>query len=402
MAFDPTMIWRPYTRESARRCRRFFGGNRLAPNLWICTTTESMNFYIDESGNTGDLTTDDAALIFGGQPLFSLAAIGIDDEGALEADIKELKSKHRIQLPELKASALYERPEFVLDLVHLIVDREFPYFVEVVDKKYFLATHITSRQLLPSVAGVPEDEQLNYVRNVVADFLYERAPDVFLTFVTSCKFPSDESLRAQLRALLEFSGANGSRESPAVAVYRGAGATLEEYQTAIDKGQKNAYFDFLPIPDQSRRGKSIWVLPNLSSFTNVYARINFYAQGDLSMSRLIHDEHAHFAHILEASKAIMEALHEEEANHYTRYSDFDFRQTASLSFVQSESSVGLQVADVVAGFCMHYAKDLSISRKELPRVAHDAYRWLLRSGDAMRGTGISHVMSTGNVAIVSG
>jgi hypothetical protein len=362
-----------------------------------------MNFFIDESGNTGDLITDDAALTFGGQPLFSLAAIGINDEDAVEADIEELKTKHRIQLSELKASALYERPEFVLDLVHLVVARKFPYFVEVVDKKYFLATHITSRQLLPTVAGVPEDAQLNYVRNVVADFLYERAPDdVFLTFITACKIPSDETFRAALDALLEFSGAMGSRGLPAIAVYKGAEATLEEYQAAVDDGKENAYLDLLPIPDQSLRGKSIWVLPNLSAFTNAYARINLYAQGSLSASQLIHDEHARFAHILEASKVVVEALHEESAKHYTRYSDFDFRQTASLSFVQSESSVGLQVADVVAGFCMRYAKDLSISRKQLPRVAHEAYRWLLRSGDAMRGTGINHVMSTGNVAIVTG
>jgi hypothetical protein len=172
-----------------------------------------MNFFIDESGNTGDLTTDVMALTFGDQPFFSLAAIGIDDEDALEADIKDLKSKHRIQRSELKASALYERPEFVLDLVHLVVARHFPYFVEVVDKKYFLATHITSRQLLPAVAGVLEDAQLNYVRNVVADFLYERAPDdMFLAFITACKFPSDETFRAALDALLEFSGAMGSRE----------------------------------------------------------------------------------------------------------------------------------------------------------------------------------------------
>lgn len=362
-----------------------------------------MNFFIDESGNTGDLTTDDAALTFGGQPLFSLAAIGIDDEDALQTDIKDLKSRHRIQLPELKASALYERPEFVLDLVHLVVARQFPYFVEVVDKKYFLATHITSRQLLPPVAGVPEDAQLNYVRNIVADFLYERAPDdVFLTFITACKFPSDETFRAGVDALLEFSGATGSRVGPAIAVYKGAEATLEEYQAAVDDGQENAFLDLLPIPDQSLRGKSIWVLPNLSAFTNVYARINLHAQGNLSASQLIHDEHAHFAHILEASKTIVEGLHEQAANHYTRYSDFDFHQTASLSFVQSECSVGLQVADVVAGFCMRYAKDLSISRKQLPRVAQEAYQSLLRSGYPMRGIGINHVMSTGNVAIVTG
>jgi hypothetical protein len=36
-----------------------------------------MDFYLDESGNTGDLARINANLDFGGQTVFSLAAVGI-------------------------------------------------------------------------------------------------------------------------------------------------------------------------------------------------------------------------------------------------------------------------------------------------------------------------------------
>jgi hypothetical protein len=354
-----------------------------------------MDYFIDESGNTGDLANSDAAFGFGDQPIFSLAAIGIADEPSLAIEIDRLKAKHRIQLSELKASALYDRPEIILEIVRLLCVGRIPYFVEVVDKKYFLSAHITSRQLLPSIAGVPEDARLNYVRNVVADYLYERAPDeVFVKFVTACKLPSDATLRAELDALLEFSRIALDDEEPAIAVFQGAMATLGEYQVLCDSGRADAYLEFLPIPDQSKHGKPIWVLPNLSAFTNIHARLNRYVRGNLSAVRLIHDEQVHFDDILRSSKEMAESLGGRAEELFTRHSDFNFRESASLSFSCSETSTGLQVADVVAGFCMRFAKDLFSGGKQPSQAAHEAYSLLIRFGNVWNGVGINQVVST--------
>lgn len=110
---------------------------------------------------------------------------------------------------------------------------------------------------------------LNYVRNAVADYLSERAPEeVFSKLVEACKRPSGATLRAGLDALLEFSRAVPDEDGPAFAVFQGATATLSEYEGLCNKGRNDAYLEFLPIPDQSKHGKPIWVLPNLSAFTN--------------------------------------------------------------------------------------------------------------------------------------
>jgi hypothetical protein len=354
-----------------------------------------MDYFIDESGNTGDLANSNAASVFGDQPIFSLAAIGIANELSFSVEIDRLRARHRIQLSELKASALYDRPEFILEIVQFLCAERFPYFVEVVDKKYFLSTHITSRQLLPSIAGVSEDAMLNYVRNVVADYLYERAPDeVFVKFVAACKQPSDATLRAELDALLEFSRIAPDDEEPAIAVFQGAMATLGEYQALCNSGRRDAYLEFLPIPDQSKHGKPIWVLPNLSAFTNIYARLNRYMGGNLSAVRLVHDGQVHFDDILRSSKEMAESLGDRAEELFTPHSDFNFRESASLIFSCSATSTGLQVADIVAGFCMRFAKEFFSEGKHPSQAAHEAYSLLIRYSNLRSGVGINQVVST--------
>ena len=47
---------------------------------------------------------------------------------------------------------------------------------------------------------------------------------------------------------------------------------------------------YLPSPDDSTRGKPNWTLPNLTSLTDVYARISLCEGGNIAGVRLIHDE----------------------------------------------------------------------------------------------------------------
>jgi hypothetical protein len=355
-----------------------------------------MDYFIDESGNTGDLARSDAAFAFGDQPIFSLAAVAVREELSLIAEIERLRVRHGIQGNELKSSALTDRPRFVRDIVSYLCAEGHPYFLEVVDKKYQLSCYITQGQLLPPIPGVPEDERLHDVRNVVADYLYERAPDdVFLKYLAACKTPSDATLRAQLEALLEFARTAPEDEVQSVAVYDGATSALEEYDAALSDGKDKAYLKFLPVPDESKRGKPIWMLPNLSAFTNIYARINLYEKGNVSAVRLIHDEQVHFDHILQASKETTESLRERADEVYTPHADFNFRESATLSFSHAADSMGLQIADVLAGFCMRYAKDFFTKGRRPSQAAHEAYDLLIQFTNPLNGVGINHVMSSG-------
>jgi hypothetical protein len=313
----------------------------------------------------------------------------------LQKEIDRLKRKHGIQASELKSSARRDRPEFTFDVLKLICGERYPCFLEVVDKKYFLATHITSRQLLPPIRGLSEDARTHFVKNVIADYLFERAPnDVFVKFVEACKSPSDATLRAQFEALIAFAHAAPSNEDPSIAVYQLATDALNEYRNARDEGREEAFLDYLPIPDDNKHQKPVWVLPNLSSFTNIYARINRYEEGGLSDIRLIHDEQLQFDSILQTSKRVAESLQHEAARFFTPHSDFHFRETASLSFTSSNKSMGIQIADIFAGFCMRYVKDFFNDRKHVSPVAHRTYDLLRRYTDPANGIGLNLVMSS--------
>ena len=293
----------------------------------------TLDYFIDECGQTGDIARLNALSGFNDQPIFCLAAIGIADEPSLEQEINRLKEKHGIRLAELKSSARRERSEFTYDVVRLLSTERYPFFLEVMDKKYSLATHITSCQLLPPIRGLAADPRTHFFQNLVADYLFERVPDaVFAKFIEACLSPSHETLRAELLALIDFASADSAGGDVAAVVWGLATTAEKDYSEALGEGRDNAFYDYLPVPDDNKYKKCVWVLPNLSAFANIYARINLYEKGRLADVHLIHDEQLQFDEILEISKRSAEALREGAAEMFTPHSDFDFRESASLSF----------------------------------------------------------------------
>ncbi len=351
-----------------------------------------ISYYIDESGNTGDLARYDGLLGFGDQPYFSLAAVGIPDIALVEEVLPALRRKHRVRIQELKSSALSDKPGFILDVVRLICDHDLPYFIEIVDKKFFLCMGILTFQLLRPFEGSPEGPRTAYVRNELAEFLYRNAPaEVFDAFVAACNTPEDSTLRAEFQTLLNFSRSTQDETGRAQAIQKSATLVLDEYETE-SRENNDAWRSFLPPPDNSKRGRPIWLLPNLTSLMNIYARINRYEGGMLSDVAMIHDEQIHFDEILQSNKTAAESLESPAVNVYTPHSDFKFLESAPLSFARSGDSLGLQLADLLAGFCMRYTRSLIKSPEGLPPAAHECFRQLIRASRPDSGVGINQVM----------
>jgi Protein of unknown function (DUF3800) len=351
-------------------------------------------YYVDESGHSGDLAKYDPVTGFGDQPYFSLAAIGVRDVTAFESEIVHLRRKHGVKMPELKASKLWDRPGFFLDLFQIIRERRMPYFIEIVDKKFFLCMHIMTFQLLRPFPGSPEGAETNYVRNELAEFLHRNAPDtVFAAFIGACIAPSDSTLRAELQTILEWVKIAPDEGGRGQALQHSVILALEAYETER-AGNNSAFLDFLPPPDLSKSGKRIWMLPNLASLMNIYARINLYQEEDLSEASLVHDEQAHFDEILTTAKSAAESLSGLAETVYTPHASFRFIESASLSFLRSHDLVGAQCADVLAGFCMRYARAASTHATETAVEIHEGFRHLLAGSEPTRGIGVNHVMTT--------
>lgn len=349
-----------------------------------------MNFYMDESGNTGDLARTKSDITFGGQEVFSLAAIGINDESLLAENLAVLRKKHNIQATELKLSRILKRkPAFALDAVQLLVKNELPFFIEVVDKKYQLAVSIVQGFVWPPYFNTDESQKTVWLKNIFADYLYAKlSNEMLFAFVECMNFPSNESTAAYFDRLKEFC----SKDSHVVA--QALSAQVEEskddFRIMIEQEGGKAHRRFLPLPDIGKREQEVWLLPNYSSFTNTYARLNLFVNGNLEGAHIFHDEQAHFDEIIAAAKLQAESVTVDPKKFKPPYSDYNFKQISKLFFKASPESTGIQLADIVAGLGMRwYQANL---RQEADRQTLDqAMDILLRHSNASCGVGVNVV-----------
>ncbi|WP_341524126.1 DUF3800 domain-containing protein [Pseudomonas sp. G.S.17] len=355
--------------------------------------------YIDESGHSGDMVKSGNAYDFQGQPYFALAGVGLEDGDDWECRINELRSRHRIPDGELKSKSLTAKPRFSAEVIHALLDRQAPLFVEVVDKRFFICTCITSFQLLPPCLGYPESLEFHFIRNTVADFLYFHASERVLdAFVASCLTPGDAALResfATLQDMVANPGLTGSVMQIAQGIAHMVQEAEAEYRKRSNEGA-GAWSRFLPPPDINKHAKQVWMLPNLTSFSNIYARMNNYFSRRLLGIRLVHDQQLEVENILLQGKLLAENLSPTIDLPYTPHSDYRFEEEASIEFAQSHEVVGLQLADIVAGTVMRFFRDTD-SGAPVSGDLREAVMRLIDEGDERTGYGLNQVVATARV-----
>lgn len=354
--------------------------------------------YIDESGHSGDMINTGSSYDFKGQPFFALAGVGLGDGHDWEERVAKLRTRHRIPEGELKSKSLTSKPKFSADVLNALLDEQLPLFVEVVDKRFFICTNITSFRLLPACLGYQESPRLNFVRNTVADFLYFHAPQRVLdSFVASCLTPGEPSL------LASFAGLRSMTEQPyhgdAAQVAAGMAHMVETAETAyqeLSTAEGEPWLRYLPPPDHNRHAKQVWMLPNLTSFTNIYARVNRYYGRHLGKVRLVHDQQLEVEPILRQGKALAEQLGSTMNRPYTPHSDYQFKEAGSIDFAQSHEAIGVQLADIVAGTTMRYFRDMAAGTPVPPEL-HEAMMRLISEGDERTGYGLNQMVATAKV-----
>jgi len=351
-------------------------------------------FYIDESGNSGDLLSTGEDFDFYDQPVFSLACVGIDDTQKLDEFISILRKKYKIQSYELKSTKIYRKnPGLIYDLVDHLGKEKIPIFIEVVDKKYFISANLVNCHVMPAYSSPPETPDSQMARNHCADFLYYKAPiSVFMRFIDACKCPSNESLEGSFLEIQDFLKGYLPVNELADFLQTCINESINDYNKLKSVDENQAYLKFIPVPDSSKRKKSIWMLPNLGSFANVYARINLYLEGNISKARIVHDEQAHFDDIIAANKQRMEKMDLDNAV-TTCAANYSFSEKALLEFSESYKHSSIQVADVLAGFAMRYMQEKIQGVTSSPEIVA-AYDGILRMSDPHRGIGINLVTTT--------
>ncbi len=351
---------------------------------------KKMNFYIDESGNTGDLARTSANLDFGGQIVFSLAAVGVANESSLTEELASLRAKHKVRATELKLSKILKRkPDFALDAVDLLVRNDFPFFVEIVDKKYQLAVSITQGFVWPPYFNTEESKETVQVKNIFADYIYYRVPnDVIYEFVQCINNPSNEKIGAYFDLLKDCVSQQYHEVAQCMASQ--IEESKDDFCIMVEQEGDKAHRRFLPLPDIGKRDQEVWMLPNFSSFTHIYARMNLYSKGNLGGCFVFHDEQSHFDEIIAAAKFQAESAKLEPQKFKMPYSDYNFREIAHLFFKASTESTGVQLSDIIAGLSMRWYQAHLLEENDT-KVLDEAIELLVHHSDRDRGIGVNVV-----------
>ena len=353
-----------------------------------------VRFFLDESGNTGDATRTGVAFDFDKQPIFVLACIGLSDEIAFTSTFAELKARHRLAGAEVKSDAVWKKPKFYLDLMVEIERLDLPLLLEVVDKRFFIAAHMVNTLILPPVGGnIDLSPQLAFMRKAIAEFITEFLPPSCLAaFAEACAKPERNAILRAYAVLLEaldVEPAEGFRGFVSMAAVDTRDEFLKEGLNDLKAVQRH-----LPLPDLNPYGKPVWMLPHLSSLTNLYARLNTYTGGRLRGVTLVHDQQLQFGDILQANKTAAEGLAAQGIEMTYGPADYIFHEQAHLIFEKSDRSVGVQAADVIAGYAMRLLVNRMTPDAKPRRDGDWQLRRLLDQDDHMRGLGINFVMTT--------
>jgi len=341
-------------------------------------------YFLDESGHSGDLAST-KGLDFSGQPIFALACIGVGDETALVAELDRLRTRYRCGTGELKSSALGRKlPDLTSDLVAFLVEQRWPLYIELVDKRFFIAIHIVNHLLCGPYTLAEVDMSS---RNLVAEFLADQdSDDILLAYLEACRLRSTLSVAAVIDKLwnwLDLSDADTARTTQVLTLY------------ARDRvGKSSAVAEsFLPIADETKSGKKVWMLPNLQCLTNIYARLNLSRKRGLHGATLIHDEQMQYAKILMESKALMEQMAIEGALPVVPFADYNLHGKGWLTFAAAQKEPCLQAADILAGCAMRFARDGLSRNSRVNSRLRAAFDRLVQAGNPMEATGVNLVMS---------
>lgn len=314
-------------------------------------------FYIDESGNSGDLIMSDKNINFASQEYFTLACVGFEDEGLdnLETFINDLKRKYKIQIAELKFANIKHifghKIGFILELLKYI-EEDSKFLIEIIDKKYIIAANIVNCLINPPYFQPERDiEDEKKSNSILAQWIYEYIPnEFFIDFSNVSRNPSKNSLDKLFQDLMNLVKKIDTESSKALIIL--IEESIDDYQIMQDKLKDNksgreAYTYFLPLPDYNKRGELIGMLPYIASFTNLHARLNHLYGVDLSSITIIHDNQVHFDDIL--TEYHKKAIDDNENNKKFEMANFNFTEITNLEFHNDKNKIGLQVADIFAG-----------------------------------------------------
>ena len=160
---------------------------------------------------------------------------------------------------------------------------------------------------------------------IFVPYLYELLDDSFQKiFAIVCQNPSEDKLLNLLDNIKKLiKGSNEIEDG----ILKNIEETIGDFSIKKEEERKNSinrptYTFFLPLPDTNLKGKIIGSLPNITCFTNLYARINLINNQKPHNVKIIHDQQSHFEHL----------INQQSGPFVFENANFDFPEKSELVF----------------------------------------------------------------------
>lgn len=356
-----------------------------------------ISFYLDESGNSGDIffrKSNNKPIL--DQPSFALAGVGSAKSDDIDRILLELKKKYKVQAKDLNISHVFsKKPKFIRELLEIIIAQRFPLFIELMDKRYFVAANISTFYIVRE--SLIENPSFANFGRILATLIAEEFSDiVFIKYSQMCRFPSQDSFVEFARSFYQecVTAINKDVEgkeflSMLIMIIM---MDLEKIQSG--KLDESMVKQFIPPSDLNKRGEIIAMLPHVNAFANLYARINNFVPKDVQLE-IIHDEQAHFDEIIRSCERSLRTnqFADTLGTYWNKAVDFTFTERTNFKFARSEMCYGIQVADVIAGFCTQYFKHIQADQLSKCHSHSESISLIRKLSESRTGQGLNFVAS---------
>jgi len=324
-----------------------------------------VKLFIDESGHTGKHLFD------GAQPLFVYAGVWLDEPAqvALDGALPELRARHGMPSTELKGTRLVASARgrrFLAECLRACSSRGAHVSVVVLNKPFQAA------------AVVVED---------CTDHVYNPAFDARWTWDTRLKEPLAKKIYelSDPKDLMEvWRNRTGPRELFEQSYRRLLFALQLSVDDAVsDAARRMSQANFGEIWESAQFVNRVgWSYsPNFNAFVSVAQGANEQATiRGIESVELVHDEQVQYqAALADVFRVLTKAAQGELPLPNGNTFKLPLDRLTSLSFVRSESEIGLQLADFAASLARTIASEGAVDRELLGPAA----RWLMEGGDGV-------------------
>lgn len=250
-----------------------------------------------------------------------------------------------------------------------------------------------THQITPAYSLNFNDDLTVEVLNNWADYLVNNLPDIcYEKFLISCDHPSFENISDSMQELLRFSEERSSNDEAAPFIAKLVRETISDYLEMREEMGESANSIFVPIPDHKKNGDSIGLIPHVHSIYSIFARLNKYHIGKMDGLTLHHDQQHELKDILIfCSMNISDpekSLHLYETDH----ADYRLSKPVNLDFINSQDHIGIQVADVLAGFVNRYVNGLLYKEINVDEIYNKIFSELRKYNRPKSPLGVNFVI----------